>query len=116
MTQIRMKQPAIFERIYRKLNDSDIPTVNKIRELLTQSEFIDFKTYLKIFSKTMFRVNHKEMSDNNIHQIMVLRREFYIDEPTDNDEFDELIKYFESDEDYESCQRITKSKNEYNKN
>lgn len=111
-----MKQPAIFKSIYDKLNDKDIVTINEIKTLLSQSEFVDFKTYIRIFSKTIFRAYYKELSDDKVHQIMVLRREFYIDEPTDNEEYSELIEYFESCEDYESCQKINKSKNEYNKN
>lgn len=111
-----MKQPAIFDSIYSKLNNNDTVSINKIKELLTQSEFVDFKTYIRIFSKTIFRVYKKDLPEDKIHQIMVLRREFYVDDPTDKDEYSELIEYFESYEDYESCQKINKAKNEYNKN
>ena len=117
MENIRMKQPAIFEAIYSKLSDKDTVTINKIKKLLTKSEYIDFKTYLRIFSKTLFRVYWKDLSYDKIRQIMVLRREFYIDDPTDIEEYNELIKYFESEEDYESCHKINNehNKNKYNK-
>lgn len=111
-----MKQPAIFESIYGKLNNKDIVCINEIKELLTKSEFVDFKTYTRIFSKTIFRVYRKDLPEDKIHQIMVLRREFYADDPKDNEEYCELIEYFESCEDYESCQKINKTKNEHNKN
>lgn len=109
-----MKQPAIFESIYSKLSDKDTVTINEIKNLLTQSEFVDFKTYVRIFSKTIFRVYKDTIPDEKIHQIMVLRREFYVDDPTDNEEYSELIEYFESEEDYLSCQKIKLAKNEYN--
>jgi len=111
-----MKQPAIFESIYSKLSDKDTVTINEIKELLTKSEYVDFKTYLRIFSKTIFRVYRKDLTEEKIHQIMVLRREFYCDEPKDNEDYCELIEYFELCEDYESCQKINESRNEHNKN
>lgn len=111
-----MKQPAIFESIYGKLSDKDTVTINEIKELLTHSEFVDFKIYIRIFSKTIFRVYKEDLPEDKIHQIMVLRREFFIDDPTDKEEYSELIEYFESCEDYESCQKINKVKNEHNKN
>jgi len=116
MEDIRMKQPAIFESIYSKLSDKDTVTINEIKDLLTHSEFVDFKTYIRIFSKTIFRVYRKDLPEDKIHQIMVLRREFYVDDPKDIEEYNELIEYFESEEDYESCQKINKIKNEHNKN
>ena len=115
MEKIRMKQPSIFENIFKKLKDKDIPTINELKRLLSESEFIDLKTYTRIFSKTIFRVYKNELPENNVRQIMVLRRALYIDEPIDNDEYSELIEYFESYEDYESCQKINIAKNEYNK-
>ena len=111
-----MKQPAIFESIYSKLNDKDIVNIEEIKELLTKSEYVDFKTYLRIFSKTIFRVYRKDLTEDKIRQIMVLRREFYVDDPTDKDDYNELIEYFESYEDYESCQKINTVKNEHSKN
>lgn len=111
-----MKQPAIFESIYNKLTDKDIVHIEEIKELLTKSEFVDFKTYLRIFSKTMFRVYKKDFTEDKIRQIMVLRREFFVENPTDMEDYNELIEYFESYEDYESCQKINTIKNEHSKN
>jgi len=104
-----MKQPAIFESIYNKLNDKEPSSIDEIKNLLTNSEFRDFKTYIRIFSKTIFRIYYKEVTQNTIRKIMVLRREVYIDDPTDDTEYQELIDYFEDTEDYESCQKINKS-------
>lgn len=108
MEKIGLKQPSIFESIYNKLNNKNVVTIKEIKELLTDSELIDFKVYLRIFSKTIFRVYSKDYSDDKIHQIMVLRREFYLDDPTDLEERNELIEHFESVEDYESCMKINK--------
>jgi hypothetical protein len=105
-----MKQPAIFESIYNKLTDRESVSIDEIKTLLTVNEFIDFKTYIRIFSKTIFRAYGKELPEDKIHQIMVLRREIYIDDPVDQDEYKELIDHFESVEDYESCQRLIKTK------
>lgn len=107
---IRMKQPAIFESIYNKLTDKKAVNIDEIKTLLSKSEFIDFKTYIRIFSKTIFRAYGKDLPEDKIHQIMVLRREVFIDDPVDKDEYNELIEHFESVEDYESCQKLIKTK------
>lgn len=110
-----MKQPAIFEYVYNKLIDKNSIEINDIKKVLGESDFRDFKTYIRIFSKTIFRVYYKDLTEDKIHQIMVLRREIYVDDPTDEEEYNELIEHFECVEDYESCLKINKSRNEHNK-
>ena len=110
MSEVKMKQPSIFEHIYNKFVDKESVTMDEIKELLTKTELMDFKTYLRIFSKTIFRVYSKDFSSEKTRQIMVLRREFYCDDPSDKDEYKELIEYFEDVEDYESCQKINANK------
>lgn len=110
-----MKQPTIITYVYNKLLDKESIEIDDIKNVLGESEFRDFKTYIRIFSKTIFRVHYKDLTDDKIRQIMVLRREIFVDDPTDKDEYQELIKYFEDEEDYESCSKINKSKYEYNK-
>lgn len=105
-----MKQPAIFESIYNKLTDKESVSIDEIKTILTKREFVDFKTYIRIFSKTIFRAYGKDLPKDKIYQIMVLRREIYIDDSTDEEEYRELIDFFELIEDYESCQRLIKTK------
>ena len=105
-----MKQPAIFESIYNKLTDKETVSIDEIKTILTKSEFIDFKTYIRIFSKTIFRAYGKDLPKEKIRQIMVLRREIYIDDPSDKEEYTELIDFFELTEDYESCQKLIRTK------
>ena len=105
-----MKQPAIFESIYNKLIDKETVSIDEIKTILTKNEFIDFKTYIRIFSKTIFRAYGKDLPKDKIYQIMVLRREIYIDDPSDKEEYTELIDFFELTEDYESCLKLNKTK------
>ena len=88
----------------------------QIKQLLTESEYIDFKTYIRVFSKTVFKAYSNEMDAEKIKNIMFLRREIFMDEPVDEEEAKELIDYFESIEDYETCLNIKRTKNEHNKN
>lgn len=110
-----MKQPSILEHLYKKLNDKDSITIDEIKKVLGESDFRDFKTYIRLFSKTIFRAYKDSITDDKIAQIMVVRRELYLDDPTDEEEYKELIEYFEDEEDYESCLKINTSRNEHNK-
>lgn len=110
-----MNQPSVVEYVYKKLSDKDSITIEDIKNVLGETDFITFKTYIRLFSKTTFRVYNKDFTDNKIRQIMVVRREIYVDDPTDEEEYSELIEYFEDVEDYESCLKINKSRNEHNK-
>lgn len=103
-----MKQPAIFDSLYNELKNKDSVTIDGIKKLLSDKEYMEFKTFIRLFSKTIFRAYKDSMSEEKIFQIMVLRREVFIDDPKDNEEYEELIEYFESIEDYESCQKIKK--------
>ena len=110
-----MRQPTIIAYVYDKLSDKDAICIDDIKNVLGESDFRDFKTYIRLFSKTLFRTNFKDITEDKVHQIMVLRREIYVDDPTDEEEYKELIEYFEDEEDYESCLKINKSRNEHNK-
>lgn len=110
-----MSQPKIVEFVYKKLSDKDSITIDDIKNALGESDFRNFKTYIRLFSKTIFRVYMNDLTEDKIRQIMVVRREIYIDDPTDEEEYCELIEYFEDVEDYESCLKINKSRNEHNK-
>lgn len=110
-----MSQPKVVEYVYNKLSDKDSITIDDIKNALGETDYMTFKTYMRLFSKTIFRVYNKDLAEDKIHQIMVLRREIYIDDPTDEEEFNELIEYFEGEEDYETCLNIKNSRNEHNK-
>lgn len=110
-----MKLPSIIKNIYNNLIDKDIVTIDEIKKILGDDDYKEFKIFIKIFTLTVFKVYYDELSKDKIRQIMILRREIYIDEPTDENEFNELINYFENEEDYESCQKIKNKKYEYNK-
>lgn len=115
----RMAYVNIIDKTHEKL-DGKVVTYQNIKEsFVDESDFNTLKLFLSVYAKGMFRVYYKEHSEEHIMRVMEFRREFYLNIPEEKKtkaqvkdekvEYDELIKFFEEQEDYESCGRLKNS-------
>lgn len=105
----RMAYVNFIDKTYDKLEGKDVTYENIKASFVEERDFDTLRKFLSIYAKGVFRVYYQKHSAEHIRKVMEIRREFYLHEPNDPEEYDELMEYFESVEDYESCIKLKKN-------
>lgn len=108
----RMAYVNIIDKTYEKLEGKDVTYENIKDSFENERDFDTLRMFLSIYVKGIFRVYYSKHSEDHIKKVMEIRREFYVHDPEDSEEYEELMNYFESVEDYESCIRLKKNNKE----
>jgi hypothetical protein len=105
----RMAYVNIIDRTYAKLGGKEVTYENIKNSFEREEDFETLISFVRVYKNGMFKALYDEHEPEHIQKVMEFRREFFIVDPYDDDEYDTLLKYFASIEDYESCGRLKKN-------
>lgn len=118
----KMAYVNIIDRTYDKLKGQDVTYENIKNSFAHERDFDTLRIFLTIYVKGVFRVYYDKHSEDHIRKVMEIRKAFYLHEPDDIDskdvdeyeklmkeEYEELMQYYESVEDYETCISLKKN-------
>lgn len=105
----RMAYVNIIDKTYEKLEGKDVTYENIKSSFENERDFDTLRMFLTIYVKGVFRVYYNDHTEDHIKKVMEIRREFYLHDPEDPEEYNELMEYFESIEDYETCIKLKKN-------